>query len=86
MPAIKGTFSEAGVSESVTREKLDISMRFPGAASVDVEMQMPSGNWIKLETGIVDDYHKVFDGSAPQTVRLNAISAAADSCEYSIKV
>lgn len=85
MPAVEGTFSAPGQSASLSREKMDISIRFPGAASVDVEMQMPSGNWIKLEAGIVADYHKVFDSSAEQNVRLNATAAAASSCEYVMK-
>lgn len=83
--AVQGTFSAPGQSESIARELLDISMRFPGAASVDVELKMPSGNWIKIETGIIADYHKVFDSGAMQELRLNATAAAASSCEYSIK-
>lgn len=85
MPAVQGTFSAPGQSEVMYRRQVDVSLRFPGAASVDVELQMPSGNWIKLEAGIVADYHKVFDSGTNQTIRLNATSAAASSCEYSLK-
>lgn len=40
-------------------------------SSVDVEEQMPSSAWLKLDTAISADYHKVFDAMLGMVLRLN---------------
>lgn len=79
-----GTFSATGQSAEVKANFMDIMMDFAGTASVDVEIQMLSGAWIKIETGIVADYHKVFSSASGQNLRLNC-TAHTNNVEYEIQ-
>lgn len=83
MAGTKGTFSGTGQSAVVNGSHMDILMDFAGTASVDVEVQMPSGAWVKVETGITADYHKVFDPASTLNVRLNC-TAHTNNVEYAI--
>lgn len=82
--SVVGTFSGTGVSEVEFGRFLDISMDFAGTASVDIEVEMPSGSWIKIETGITEDYHMIFNSTSGQNIRLNC-TAHTDDVEYAIK-
>lgn len=82
--AVTGTFSGTGQSSQVIGRAIDIRMDFAGTASVDVEVKMPSGAWIKAETAITADYCKVAEFAAPSAVRLNC-TAHTDNVEYSLK-
>ena len=82
---VNGTFTDTGQSDVITGRVIAIKMDFVGTASVDVEQLMPSGSWIKVETGIEADYSKVFDGGAMSTLRLNC-TAHTDNAEYSMAV
>lgn len=84
MSSVTGTFSGTGASSAVLDDAIDVMLRFVGTASVDVEVEMPSGNWIKIETGITADYHKVFESAAAQNLRVNC-TAHTDDVEYAIK-
>jgi hypothetical protein len=54
-----------------------------GSGSVDLEQQMPSGAWIKIDTAITADYSKVFDSPVPQTLRFNC-TAFTTAIEWDI--
>lgn len=78
-----GTFGATGVSGSVEANYIEITMDF-GSGSVDVEKQMPSGNWIKIETAITADYAKAFSSPVLSVLRLNC-TAWVSAIEYAIK-
>lgn len=84
MSIVTGTFSGTGQSSEVIGRAIDIKMDFAGTASVDVEVEMPSGAWVKIETGITADYCKVAEFAVPNVVRLNC-TAHTDNVEYTIK-
>lgn len=81
---IKGTFTGTGQSEPAVGQYFDIAMNFSGTASVDVERQMPDGDWIKIEAGITETYNKEADYNAVVAVRLNC-TALTDNVEYVIQ-
>jgi hypothetical protein len=68
-----GTATATGAQASATGRKFLLSLDF-GSGSVDLEQQMPSGSWIKLDVGITSDYSKVYDSPRPATLRFNVIS------------
>jgi hypothetical protein len=82
--SVYGTFTGTGVSPTEKGLFMDISMKFAGTASVDIELQMPSGDWLKIETGVVADFHRIFNSTAGQTIRLNC-TAHTQNVEYAIK-
>lgn len=82
--SVVGTFSATGQSQAEHANFMDITMDFAGTASVDIEIQMPSGSWIKIETAIVADYHKVFSSASGQNLRLNC-TAHTNNVEYAIE-
>jgi hypothetical protein len=85
---INGTFSATGTSTSIVGRQISIRMDFSGTASVDVEIQMPSGAWIKSPdaTGITADYDKIYDaGGIGTALRLNC-TAYTNSVEYSLSL
>lgn len=84
MSTITGTFSATGQSSTCTGKAIDIAMNFAGTASVDVERQMPDGDWIKIETGVTADYNKVAEFASPTALRLNC-TAYTDAVEYLLK-
>jgi hypothetical protein len=45
-----------------------------GSGSVDLEQKMPSGSYIKIDTGISSDYAKVYDSPRDVTLRFNVIT------------
>lgn len=80
MPTITGT----GPTAAVAGTKISIKMDFSGTASVDVEEQMNgTGNWIKIDTGITADYHKIYDSPVASTVRLNC-TAFTNNVDYAL--
>lgn len=81
---VKGTFSGAGTSAAISGRAVDISMDFAGTASVDIEQQMPSGAWIKIETAIAADYSMTAEFATVQTIRLNC-TAFTDAVEYALE-
>lgn len=84
MSTVTGTFSGTGSSSVCTGRCIDIVMNFAGTASVDVERQMPDGDWIKLETGITADYNGVAEFPANTAVRLTC-TAHTDAVEYGLR-
>lgn len=81
---ITGTFTGTGVSATATGRTMDVLIDIGGATSIDLEKQMPSGNWIKIETGIVADYNKVHVGTTEISLRLNCTAFGA-ATEYTLK-
>jgi hypothetical protein len=71
-----GVTSGTGALPEVQGTKFSLKLDF-GTGSVDVEEKMPSGNFIKIETGITADYSKVYDGFGPTTLRFNVTSHSA---------
>lgn len=84
MSTVTGTFSGTGQSSEVTGRTVDIKMDFAGTASVDIEEKMPSGAWIKIETGVTADYRKIAEFATPSHIRLNC-TAHTNDVEYLIK-
>jgi len=80
MNVVTGTFAAPGQSEPLVGRQVDIALRFTGAGSVDVERQMPSGEWIKIDSAITEDYNEVADIPAPAAIRLNC--TAGTGIEY----
>jgi hypothetical protein len=76
-----GTFTGTGQSAAVTGRKIAIRMDFSGAASVDIEVAMPSGAWVKSATGIIADYDNIYAGVVTTGLRLNC-TAYTDDVEY----
>lgn len=68
---VTGTFSGTGQSNIITGRVIDIALDFAGTASVDIERQMPSGAWIKIETAVTADYNEVAEFPAAVSIRLN---------------
>lgn len=65
-----GITTGTGALPVIDGSKFLIALRF-GGGSVDIEQKMPSGSFIKLETGITSDVSLVFDGPCPTALRLN---------------
>lgn len=84
MSTVTGTFSGTGSSSVCTGRCIDIVMNFAGTASVDVERQMPDGDWIKIETGITADYNKVAEFPASVHLRLTC-TAHTNDVEYGMQ-
>lgn len=84
MAISSGTISGTGAVGTVAGTKITIKLDFAGTASVDVEEQMPSGGWIKIDTGITSDYRKVFESPTQSTIRLNC-TAFTNSVEYTVE-
>jgi len=84
MAQVQGSFAATGQSTPVAGSRISIKMKFAGTASVDVEEQMPSGNWIKIDTGITADYRKVFDSPSLSSIRLNC-TAFTNAVEYVVE-
>lgn len=84
---VKGTFSGTGTSAAIVGRQIAIRMDFAGTASVDVEVQMPSGAWIKNADGtaITADYDKVYDRGVVTALRLNC-TAHTNNVEYSLSI
>ncbi|TIM14475.1 MAG: hypothetical protein E5Y67_12410 [Mesorhizobium sp.] len=85
MAQVNGTFSATGTSAVIVGQKIAVRMDFAGTASVDVEVQMPSGAWIKNADGtaITADYDKVYDRGVVTGLRLNC-TAHTNNVEYSL--
>lgn len=84
MAIVSGTFSGTGQSAVIAAKKIHIRMDFAGTASVDVEVQMPSGSWIKTATGIVADYDMAYHSAAMTSMRLNC-TAHTNNVEYTME-
>lgn len=68
----------------VAGTKISITLDFSGTATVDIEMLLNhTGNWVKIETGITADYHKIYDSPVIATLRLNC-TAYTSSVDYSL--
>lgn len=83
---VKGTFTTTGQSSAIGGRKVGIMLDFAGVASVDVEMQMPSGAWVKVPdtgTGITADAVLLLEWASDAQVRLNC-TARTDNVEYSL--
>lgn len=81
---IQGTITGTGVTATATGTYLDVQIDIGGATSVDLEKQMPSGAWTKIETAIVADYNKVHSGTTEISLRLNCTAFGANT-EYVIR-
>ncbi|RTM07419.1 MAG: hypothetical protein EKK31_11695 [Hyphomicrobiales bacterium] len=78
-----GTTSGTGALAAVgPNYKFAIKMDF-GTGSVDIEEKMPSGNWIKVVTGITADYSNVWESPAMTTIRLN-VTAHSSAIEWAV--
>lgn len=78
-----GTTSGTGALTAVgPNYKFAIKLDF-GSGSVDLEQKMPSGNWIKIVTGITADYSQVFESPAMTTLRLN-VTAHVSAIEWEL--
>lgn len=81
MAQVAGSFSGTGQSAAISGTKISIKMDFAGAASVDIEEQMPSGSWVKVVTGTTVDYRSVYESPTLATLRLNC-TAYTNAVEY----
>lgn len=81
--SVKGTFAATGTSSTITGDYITIKMDFAGTASVDVEEQMPSGAWVKIDTPITTDYRKEYQSGAQSVLRLNCTAHTQD-VEYAM--
>jgi hypothetical protein len=81
MATITGTFSATGQSTPIVGRKVNVAMNFAGTASVDIERQMPDGDWIKVDTAITADSDQVLDYPANVAIRLNC-TAYTNDVEY----
>lgn len=54
-----------------------MTLAFSGGGSVDLEQKMPSGSWIKVETGITTTYSKAWDSPRPTVLRFNVTAHPA---------
>jgi len=82
MAQVSGYFTGTGQSAAVSGDRIGIYMDFAGTASVDVEVQMPSGAWIKVVTGITADYAQVYDANGV-ALRLNC-TAHTNNVEWNL--
>ena len=83
---IKGTFTTTGTTDPIGGRKVGIILDFAGTASVDVEMQMPSGAWVKVPdtgTGITADGPLLLEWPTDVQVRLNC-TAHTNNVEYAM--
>lgn len=80
---VKGQFTGASTSSTITGRKIKIIMDVTGTASVDIEEQLPTGNWIKIATAITADYSQVFDSPVICSLRLNN-TAGAGPVDYAM--
>lgn len=80
MATLSGYFTGTGQSATVSGDRIGIYMDFAGTASVDVEVQMASGAWIKVITAVVADYAQVYDANGV-ALRLNC-TAHTNNVEY----
>lgn len=78
-----GTLTGVGTTPIEYGNYMDIMLMFDGTASVDVEVQMPQGDWLKIDVGITSDYHKIFSSASGQKVRLNC-TAHTDDVKYAL--
>lgn len=79
---VAGTFTGTGSSSVIVGRQIAIRMDFAGTATVDIEVQMPSGAWIKSATGITADYDQLYDrGGVPTAMRLTC-TAYTNNVEY----
>ena len=78
-----GYFRATGSSEQVAGQFVEITMNF-GEGSVDIEKQMPSGQWTKIEAAIVEDYGNVFSSPVRAVLRLTCTSYVSP-IEYAMK-
>lgn len=80
-----GTTSGIGaIAASRTRgKKFLIKLNF-GTASIDVEEQMPSGDWIKIETAITADASLSYEGASATVLQLN-VTAHTSAVEWQIE-
>lgn len=78
-----GYFRATGSSEVCAGQFVEITMNF-GTGSVDIEKQMPSGEWTKIETGIAADYGNVFSSPVRAALRLTCTSYT-NPIEYAMK-
>jgi hypothetical protein len=82
MAIVNGTFTTTGQSPVINGRFIGIRMDFAGTASVDIEVQMPSGAWIKSQTAITADSDQVYDrGGVNTALRLNC-TAHTNNVEY----
>jgi hypothetical protein len=78
-----GTTSGTGALTAVgPNYRFAIKMDF-GTGSVDIEEKMPSGNWIKVVTGITADYSNIWESPALTTIRLN-VTAHSGAIEWAV--
>lgn len=80
---VKGTIAGTGPTAAASGAYIDIALDFSGVATVDIEKQMPSGVWIKIETSITADYNKVYSSTTEVNLRLNC-TAFTNAVEYSL--
>lgn len=78
MAIVKGTFTGTGQSTPIVGCKIDIALDFAGTASIDIERQMPDGDWIKIESDIAADYNEVAELPANTALRLNCTAHTND--------
>lgn len=78
---VTGTFTTTGTSNPIGGKKVGVMLDFAGTASVDIEMQMPSGAWIKRTTGITADNVALVEWSSDVQVRVNC-TAHTNNVEY----
>ena len=84
MGIVTGSFAGTTQSAAIAGTKVTIKMDFAGAASIDVEEQMPSGSWIKVVTAVTADYRSVYESPTMATLRLNC-TAFTNAVEYSME-
>lgn len=84
MTTVAGTIAGTGATSPIVGRKIKIKLDFSGAASVDIEEQMPSGAWIKRTTAITADNVSTIDNISMAAIRLNC-TAFTNSVEYSME-
>lgn len=77
MAVISGTFADTGQSATVAAPIITIQMNFASTGSVNVESQMPGGDWIVIET-VTADYHQVVEQGGAVPIRLNCTDATGN--------
>lgn len=79
-----GTTSGTGALTAVgPNYSFAVKLDFASTGSVDIEEKMPSGNWIKVVTGITADYSNVWESPAMTTIRLN-VTANGSTIEWAV--
>lgn len=80
-----GTITGTGATAAVVGKSFSIKMDFAGTASVDIEEQMPSGAWIKVNAAAVTaDNRQVFTSPVSTALRLNCTSFT-NNVEWSLE-